>query len=409
MNSISFFTPVVYTKSNSDLSEGMLEIVDNLLSLNGKQAIVIQGQKVNGKELVLLTESNPSLLATIGKVALYFTVIIPLILLAIKCVLRTTHQFYTWPEKETPTAAVFLRAYRGQLISDPQELGLLKLSMLNEQQIRTQFGRDSNWSYYGKKPSSAEVRFSHLSGSEVHKALYKDIVPNHLYDMITQDQLKGLDISRLTSGQVQYLLYPNSNSSARTKELLALFPVRTIQMALYEDKLPSQIFPFIPLEVVKTLDLNRLNSFQINELLRERGDNEEKYWTGFPSDHQLKTYTQESLDLLMGISNISRTVSGSNQAELQLARDRAQNLLTLVRLSNIPITSIIDARESHKLNNRLFDKVPTERFEEAFYAGKLNSKQIAIAFESGKLRQANLQGVFQGNFHAALSPAVSNP
>lgn len=93
MPKLNFFTPVTYTASSKSIGSSLLEKVDSYFYLRGKKAHVIQGRTKNGQEKVILSESRSSLLARVGKVLSYFTIVIPLLMLIAKGVLRSTHSF----------------------------------------------------------------------------------------------------------------------------------------------------------------------------------------------------------------------------------------------------------------------------------------------------------------------------
>ena len=93
MQKLNFFTPVANTAPSKSIGSSLLEKVDNYFYLGGKKAYVIQGSTKNGQEKVVLSESRSSLLAKIGKVLSYFTIVTPLLMLIAKAVLRSTHNF----------------------------------------------------------------------------------------------------------------------------------------------------------------------------------------------------------------------------------------------------------------------------------------------------------------------------
>jgi hypothetical protein len=92
-NNIGFFTAVKYELEVKSFNQSLLEKVDNYFYLGGKKAHVIQGKTKSGQEKILLAETNSSLLARIGKVVSYLTIILPLVFLIAKTILRATHTF----------------------------------------------------------------------------------------------------------------------------------------------------------------------------------------------------------------------------------------------------------------------------------------------------------------------------
>lgn len=93
MPKLNFFTSVTYGVSSKSLGSFLLENVDNYFYLGGKKAHVIQGRTKSGQEKVILSETKSSLLARVGKVLSYFTIVIPLIMLIAKSILRSTNSF----------------------------------------------------------------------------------------------------------------------------------------------------------------------------------------------------------------------------------------------------------------------------------------------------------------------------
>jgi hypothetical protein len=92
-DNITFFTAVQYGQEAKTFRQSLLEKIDNYFYLGGKKAHVIPGRTKSGHEKIVLAETNSSLLARIGKVLSYFTVILPLAMLITKAVLRKTHTF----------------------------------------------------------------------------------------------------------------------------------------------------------------------------------------------------------------------------------------------------------------------------------------------------------------------------
>jgi hypothetical protein len=92
MGSISFFTPVDYGDQPKSFTQSILESVDHYFYLGGKKAQVIPGMQ-NERQQVELVEGSQTLLKTCLKVASYFTLVLPLILGALKLVLRTLNTY----------------------------------------------------------------------------------------------------------------------------------------------------------------------------------------------------------------------------------------------------------------------------------------------------------------------------
>lgn len=93
MPKLNFFTAITYQTPQKSTASFLLEKVDNYFYLGGKKAHVIQGRTKSGHEQVILSETKSSLLARVGKVLSYFTVIIPLVMLIAKTALRSMRSF----------------------------------------------------------------------------------------------------------------------------------------------------------------------------------------------------------------------------------------------------------------------------------------------------------------------------
>jgi hypothetical protein len=90
--SLSFFTPVDYGDQPKSFTQSILESVDHYFYLGGRKAQVIPGMQ-NGKQLVELVDGSQTLFKTCLKVASYFTLVLPLILGAVKLVLRALNSY----------------------------------------------------------------------------------------------------------------------------------------------------------------------------------------------------------------------------------------------------------------------------------------------------------------------------
>jgi hypothetical protein len=93
MTKLNFFTAVAYQTPPKSTASFLLEKIDNYFYLGGKKAYIIHGRTKIGQEKAILSETRSSLLARVGKVLSYFTIIIPLIMLVAKAALRSQHSF----------------------------------------------------------------------------------------------------------------------------------------------------------------------------------------------------------------------------------------------------------------------------------------------------------------------------
>ncbi|MBS1659068.1 MAG: hypothetical protein JST18_13355 [Bacteroidetes bacterium] len=95
MATLGFFTPITFNNLPKSFLQSLLENVDSYFPQPEKTAHVVQGEAVGGREGVVLSKgTSSSCLVTALKVASYFTIVIPLILLAAKAILRQVHHFH---------------------------------------------------------------------------------------------------------------------------------------------------------------------------------------------------------------------------------------------------------------------------------------------------------------------------
>lgn len=98
MSGISFFTPVNYDCLSKSIGQCLLENVDAYFHLAGEKAVAPSGVINGSAEGVYIVNEETSFLITALKVASYFTLILPLIMLVAKVILRCTHDFYLMSE-----------------------------------------------------------------------------------------------------------------------------------------------------------------------------------------------------------------------------------------------------------------------------------------------------------------------
>ena len=78
-----------------------LKKLDDYFFLFGRKAVVISGKRELGRDAATLCKESTPLLKTALKIATYCTILIPILVLAIKAVLRAIHRFYLIdPQKE---------------------------------------------------------------------------------------------------------------------------------------------------------------------------------------------------------------------------------------------------------------------------------------------------------------------
>lgn len=95
--SVGFFTPVTFPKHWGDditCKESFIEFVDDFFYLGGSK-VVATGADQNeiNYDVEILTDQSPSCWAVALKVAAYFTLVLPLILLLAKVIIRCVHTF----------------------------------------------------------------------------------------------------------------------------------------------------------------------------------------------------------------------------------------------------------------------------------------------------------------------------
>ncbi len=94
MDNIDFFTAIQYGNQSKILSETILEKADNFFAFDGKKATVIRGHEQFGKSGVRVTKNATPLTEKALKIVMYCTIILPLIVLAVKVCARIKHNFY---------------------------------------------------------------------------------------------------------------------------------------------------------------------------------------------------------------------------------------------------------------------------------------------------------------------------
>ncbi len=101
MSNINFFTPIVYSIETPNISDKVLEGVDDYFYLGGKKAYVISG-KSGEEEKVIVSDELPSnsipikflkSISKIGKCLSYCTIILPVLAFTLKAYLRSKHTF----------------------------------------------------------------------------------------------------------------------------------------------------------------------------------------------------------------------------------------------------------------------------------------------------------------------------
>lgn len=110
MSTISFFTPICFESQNLSTKEFIFGKVESYFYLGGKKARVIP----QSPKQVVLESAEPTFFCTALKVASYFTIILPLVLLLFKLYFRSSYQFTVKePFKPKITPAVQIqRTYR---------------------------------------------------------------------------------------------------------------------------------------------------------------------------------------------------------------------------------------------------------------------------------------------------------
>ena len=90
MAKVSFFTPVSFGNQPKSNTEWLLEKVDGYFYLGGRKAHII---KINQETKAVLVNENQSCAMTCFKVASYFTIALPTVMLITKAILRYTHYY----------------------------------------------------------------------------------------------------------------------------------------------------------------------------------------------------------------------------------------------------------------------------------------------------------------------------
>ncbi len=143
MSSISFFTPVHFCGRPS-FSQKFLETVDNYFYLGGKRARVLQGKTWDNTLAVMIVDhphAEGDLIATAVKIATYVTLILPLLMLALKAILRSSCHFEISKDppknasSESPAEFRFPPLTEEEFCNDPKDLiGPLKMKMIEHKE-----------------------------------------------------------------------------------------------------------------------------------------------------------------------------------------------------------------------------------------------------------------------------------
>ena len=138
MNNIGFFTAVRYN-SDAGRAERLLQTVDNYFYIGGKKLNVIYGK--DGRRATVFADTNSSLLARVVKVATYFTIILPLILLTVKAVLRfslrSTYNFKQIdPKKEIESGDWFATKDEKRVQANIQVITALLTEAININELK---------------------------------------------------------------------------------------------------------------------------------------------------------------------------------------------------------------------------------------------------------------------------------
>lgn len=101
MTNIKFFTPVKYGNHAISFREKLLENTDFYFYLGSRSvAEIIPGNVQKGSQAVILRDEPSNCWKTALKVASYFTIILPALMLLTKMVLRTKYHFHTYPHRK---------------------------------------------------------------------------------------------------------------------------------------------------------------------------------------------------------------------------------------------------------------------------------------------------------------------
>ena len=208
--SVRFCTVVNY-RDPQTVSQKLLGFADSYLTLGCGRVEVILGFTKDGKEAVIHDSRRSSCLVTALKIVSYFTLILPLLALITKIVLRCTHRFYPIDPKRVAEEEVLKKVRAGKPLSN-EDLQSLPLSRLTKAEIRSIFNLDIS----SAKLPELRARFACVPASEVAEALYKGILPNRHYILISDSQCRALDIAKS-----EKVLQANFESSVNAENLEA--------------------------------------------------------------------------------------------------------------------------------------------------------------------------------------------
>ena len=136
MNSIGFFTPVIYdSRINKTKTEKAAVFVDHYFWLGGKKASIILSE-TRVRQTHILNHGKAPFIRTALKVLSYCTVVIPLLMLVVKAALRCSITIPKQPNRISPYAHQTLGLTKRE-INLCKNMSLIQIAVLNENTIKS--------------------------------------------------------------------------------------------------------------------------------------------------------------------------------------------------------------------------------------------------------------------------------
>lgn len=193
MAEIRFLTPIEYGNHATSFHQKLIEKTDFYFYLGGRKvAEVIPGNIEKNSQGVILKDERAIWWKTALKVASYFTIILPVLILLTKLVMRKKYHFHTYPH-ETPK--IKKNALQESRLRKPKELALLLLAFLVPSAAISYINK--------KKAPMSQLGLKHKS----FKALLKKVDPKT--GKKVGEQLEHLEVKGIM-GALEYIKHcPN--------------------------------------------------------------------------------------------------------------------------------------------------------------------------------------------------------
>jgi len=183
MQNISFFTPVKYSDCPQSYEQSLVEGADDYFFIGGSKAHVTGTSADLRAEKAVLSEEKSSFILTALKILSYCTIIIPLVMLTIKSILRSCHNYEKIDaQQELEKGVVVTEASKNKIADILPEIlqardhkDIIWLSRGNN--LVFQLAGDGNHVYKIARPCHFHRNYAPpTGGSEQTKARYANMV-----------------------------------------------------------------------------------------------------------------------------------------------------------------------------------------------------------------------------------------